>query len=293
MVMTVLALACGAGIGMGILALLYACAPGLMPRSATRREGRRGSVAPSMRIPSWTPRLALGAGFAVLAGILTRWPAAMVLAAAGGAGVPSLLVATGRSKATARTEAIAVWTELLRDTLAAASGLSQAIVATAPVAPDAIRTEVAMFAARLSNGIPIPEATRMFADELADPSADLVACALILAATARAQRLVDLLGSLADSMREEVAMRLRVESGRASARSGVRTIVLFSLGFAVLLSVVARSYLQPFGSSSGQFMLLVTGAFDAAGILLMVRLIRDSSPQRLLLGDRAASRARR
>ena len=47
-------------------------------------------------------------------------------------------------------------------------------------------------------------------------------CALILASTARAQRLVDLLGALAESMREEIAMRLRVESGRAQpeAESG-------------------------------------------------------------------------
>ena len=63
----------------------------------------------------------------------------------------------------------------MRDTLAAASGLSQAIVATASVAPDAIRTEVQMLASRLSNGMSIPEATRMFADEVADPSCDLVA----------------------------------------------------------------------------------------------------------------------
>ena len=78
----------------------------------------------------------------------------------------------------------------------------------------------------------------MFADEIADPSADLVVCALTLAASARAQRLVDLLGALAGSMREEVAMRLRVESGRASARSGVRTIIVFSAGFVALLALL-------------------------------------------------------
>ena len=77
-------------------------------------------------------------------------------------------------------------------------------------------------------------------------------------------------------------MRLRIESGQGIARSGVRTIVLFSLGFAVLLALVARSYLQPFGSPSGEVMLLLSGAFDAAGIVSMVRLVRDVAPQRLL-----------
>ncbi len=83
---------------------------------------------------------------------------------------------------------------MLRDTLAAASGLSQSIMSTASVAPDPIRAEVEALSLRLSNGMSIPDALRMFADEVADPSADLVVCALMLAATARAQRLVDLLG---------------------------------------------------------------------------------------------------
>jgi tight adherence protein B len=283
-VMTILSLACGAGVGIGIIVLLRVCGPGVAPLgSATRSwDGKSGASLRRNQRPSWIPKLVLGVVSAAVVGILTRWPAAIVIAAAGGAGLPSVLDVTGRSTATARTEAIAVWTELLRDTLAAASGLSQAIVATASVAPEAIRAEVGMLASRLSNGMPIPEATRIFADEVADPSCDLVACALILAATARAQRLVDLLGALADSMREEVAMRLRIEAGRASARSGVRTIVLFSLGFATLLALVARSYLQPFGSSSGEVMLLLSGAFDAAGIVLMVRFVRDVAPQRLL-----------
>jgi Flp pilus assembly protein TadB len=131
----------------------------------------------------------------------------------------------------------------------------------------------------------MPEALRMFAGQLSDPSADLVVCALILASTARAQRLVDLLGALAESMREEIAMRLRVESGRASARSGVRTIVLFSIGFALMLSLLCHSYLQPFGTSSGQIVLLMAGGCDVAGIVLMLKLVRDVDAPRLLLPD--------
>ena len=96
----------------------------------------------------------------------------------------------------------------------------------------------------------------------------------MLAAAARAQRLVELLGALAEAMREEVAMRLRVESSRASARSGVRTITLFSVGFAGLIALVARAYLAPFGSASGQLALVLAGTLEAAGIVLMMRLVR-------------------
>jgi tight adherence protein B len=98
-----------------------------------------------------------------------------------------------------------------------------------------------------------------------------------LATTHRAQRLVDLLGALADSTRDVVAMRLRVEASRASARSGVRLVLCFSVGFVALLSVAARSYLAPFGSVTGQLVLLVIGVLYGAGLLLMVRLVRHDA----------------
>src|SRR5262249_36955946 len=49
----------------------------------------------------------------------------------------------------ARTEAIATWTEMLRDTIGAAHGLESAIAATAPVAPGPIHDEIGALAARL------------------------------------------------------------------------------------------------------------------------------------------------
>ena len=63
--------------------------------------------------------------------LLTRWPVAAVVRRARRIGIaPPFSGPPMRSKRrTARTEAIAAWTELFRDTLAAASGLSQAIIA--------------------------------------------------------------------------------------------------------------------------------------------------------------------
>ena len=287
MELTVLAVCCGVGIAAGLLGLLSSLRPRRPQRSnGASGEGQRWRIEEhriSLHGAAWRWPLTLAVIFAGLIAVLTRWPAAVLLAACVGIGLPSLIRVTRRTNATARTEAIALWTELLRDTLAAASGLSQSIMATASVAPEPIRKEVGTLAWRLSNGTPAHEALRMFAEEIADPSADLVVCALMLASTARAQRLVDLLGALSDSMHEEVAMRLRVESGRASARSGVRTIIVFSVSFACLLALVARAYLAPFDSASGQLALLVAGAFEAAGILLMIRLLREPVAPRLLL----------
>jgi len=288
-VTTILALSCGVGVGVGLITIVIAI------RSDSEEEALKQGLAGlavddgkgrliPRRLGPKAFRILLSLMLGLLVGTVTRWPVAGVLTAAGSVGLPSFMKATRRGNRTVRTEAIATWTEFLRDTLAAASGLSQAIIATASVSPEPIHEEVGALAARLATGMHMSEALRMFADELADPSADLVVCALMLATEVRAQRLVDLLGTLSESMREEVAMRLRVDAGRTSARSGVRTIVLFSGCFAAIIALVARAYLEPFASSQGEVALLVAGAFDAAGIVLMTRLVRDPSPLRLLGG---------
>ena len=94
-------------------------------------------------------RMAGMVGAAVLVGALTGWPVAAVLAGAAVFALPSLLRGgRDRARRVARTEAIAGWAEMLRDTLAAAAGLEQAIVATAEVSPAPIRSEVTDLAAR-------------------------------------------------------------------------------------------------------------------------------------------------
>jgi Flp pilus assembly protein TadB len=175
---------------------------------------------------------------------------------------------------------------LLRDALAASAGLAQAIVVTASSAPIPIRPQVGVLATRLSNGMSLEAALRSFALEVDDPSAEFLVCALLLAATSRAQKLVEVLSALADSIREDVSMHLRVDASRASARSSVRTVVLFSLGFACTLAVVAHSYLSPFGTAIGQLVLGVVGLFYATGLVLMVRLVRPTPEIRLLDPER-------
>ena len=166
--------------------------------------------------------------------------------------------------------------------MAASAGLSQAIIATAPLSPLAIRPATTRLAARMGAGMQPREALLHFADEVADPSADRVVCALLMAVSARAQRLGDLLAALADSTRDEVSQQLRIETSRASVRSGVRTVVVFSVAFAVLLSLVARTYLEPFGTPQGQVVLVAVAGLYGAGLTLMVSLARPPAAVRLL-----------
>lgn len=250
-------------------------------RTDRERDFGGARAAGDKSAPSRVPAIAALAVGLVVA-VTTRWVVAAAAAAAATAWLPSLFRTTAAGRRTERLEAIATWTELLRDTLAAAAGLGQAVIATAELAPKAIQAAVTALAARISNGVAMDDALRVFAAEVDEPSGDLVVCALLLAASAQSQRLTDLLGALAQSCREEVAMHLRVEASRASARSSVRTVALFSLAFAGLLFVVAHSYLLPFGTATGQFVLLLVCSCYAAGLWLMVRLIRPRRSHRLL-----------
>jgi hypothetical protein len=221
----------------------------------------------------------------VAAGLLTGWPVAVPVVVVACIGVPRLFRRTSGSVSVERIEAIATWTEMLQGTLAASAGLGQAIVATAPLSPTAIRGATTRLAARLGAGSAPHAALDQFAQELADPCADRVVCALQLAMAARAQRLGDLLAALADSTRDEVALRLRIETSRASVRSSVRIVLVFSLAFAAALVIMAHAYLAPFGSAQGQIVLAVVGTLYAVGLTMMVALARPPAPVRLLGGQ--------
>jgi len=64
--------------------------------------------------------------------------------------------------------------------------------------------------------------------------------------------------------------------------------MIFSLGFALLMFVAAHSYLSPFGTAAGQIVLVAVGACYAAGLTLMVRLVRPRQGARLLVGRTAS-----
>ena len=269
-----IAVACGLGLGAGLVGL------GLSWwGDRTHRTGRTASR--SMPPGEWRVVLLAAIG-GVVAFLVTGWPAAVPIAGVAIVGLPRLLRQTSNSAAITRIEAIATWTEMLQGTLTASAGLGQAIMATAPLAPLPIRAATVRLSARLEAGAQSREALLQFADELDDPSADRVVCALLLATAARAQRLGDLLASLADSTRDEVALRLRIETSRASVRSGVRTVLVFSVSFAVGLAVLARPYLAPFETVQGQLVLSAVGALYAVGLTLMVSLARAPAPVRLL-----------
>jgi tight adherence protein B len=265
----------GAGLGGGVLVVTY----GVLGRQVFGRANREG------RRPM-TPRLVLRVGGAVGAGLAmygaTHWVAGGILVVVGAAMAPRLT--SGRSdyrREIALVEAVASWTEMLRDTIAAAAGLEQAIVATGPIAPYPVAGPVSRLAGRLEFES-LPDALRRFADEVDHPTCDFVVAALVIAAEKEARDLGPLLGQLAVCARDEAKMRTRIWIDRAKTRTSVTVIASCVVVFAGGLLLFSRAYLEPYDSLGGQIMLLVIGGLFAVSLAGMDRMGRIDMPERFM-----------
>ena len=246
--------------GLGFAAGLWLIVTGVRP---LQTDGVGPEVKTYRPIDLRRPALGVAAGLVLL--VLTRWPVAFAAGFAAGWFAPDLIGAkAAQQRDIARTEALASWTEMLRDTLAGAHGLEEAIVTSAAVAPEPIHTEVAALAERLRRR-PIEEALDDFGRDLAHPIGDLVVTALMLAAGGSSGDLRELLGTLAVSARDEAGMRLRVEATRARLRTAVRVISLCTASTALGLVILNRSYLESYETVTGQVVLaLVLWAWGVA-----------------------------
>ncbi|MEZ0165120.1 type II secretion system F family protein [Kineococcus sp. LSe6-4] len=248
-------------------------------------RGRAGgpSARPARRWGTSGRRLALAAGAGVLALVLTRWVVAGVGVGLLVAGWHRLLGGSAaEQRGTARIEALATWTESLRDTIAGATGLEQAIPATAATSAPALRPALNLLVDRLRVREPLPEALLRFADDVDDPGADVVVAALVLNARLRGPGLRDVLSALAASTREELDVRRRIEAGRRSIRRSVQIVLLIVLGVMGLLAVFNRDYVAPYGSFTGQLVLVVVAALLLAGLAWLRRLARLDPHDRFL-----------
>ncbi|MFG2943490.1 type II secretion system F family protein [Streptomyces sp. NPDC048282] len=268
----------GLGTGGGLTLLLHAWWPPTAGRARPRwrREPRRYAG-------RW---LAIAAAAGLLVGVFTGWVVGGVLAAMGAWSLPRILGArTAERERTARIEGVAGWTEMLRDTLAAAAGLEQTILATAVHAPQDIRPQVADMAARLERGERLPSALRNLAADLEDPTADLVVASLILSAQHQARQLGPLLGELAATARAMVEMRHRIEASRARTHTTMRVVVVTTLTFAGALVLFNPQFLSPYDSAAGQLVLLLIGALFTVAFVWLRRMARIDEPGRFFFAD--------
>ncbi len=268
------------GLGLLLLVVFWQGVPVRDPGtpSLLRRAGGGGKL---------SARLTVGLGVGLVTLVVTRWP---VLAIALGllAAYWDRIAGGGSEERIAiqRLEGLAVWTESLRDTIAGAVGLEQAIPSSVEATPSILRPPLNLLVDRLRIRTPLPDALLGFADDLDDPSADTVVAALVLNARLRGPGLRDVLTALAVSTREELDMRRRIESSRRSVRRSVRLILGIVLSVAGAMVLLNGSYVQSYDGVIGQLVLFVVCLLFLAGLLWLRRLAKPSAVERIL-GDQS------
>lgn len=277
-----LAVALGAVAGLGLFLLVVSIVGA--PQRPPGKPGKR-------KLPGGhqlTTRIAVAVVVGGIGLLVTRWVVAGIALAllaafwdrvAGGDAQERLGIA--------RLDAMASWTESLRDTIAGAVGLEQAIPATAVNAGAVIRPSLNLLVDRLRIREPLPDALIAFAGDMDDPSADVICAALVLNARLRGPGLRDVLTALAVSAREELDLRRRIEASRKSVRRSVRIVLVIVLGVMGALAVFNRHYVEPYSSLQGEIVLIVVIALLAGGLLWLRSLGATRHTERFLVPTEA------
>lgn len=160
-----------------------------------------------------------------------------VLAVIAGAAVVlwPLIVGGGKAEraALAKLDALAQWTESLRDLAQKGAGLESVIPKTIPTASEVLAPSLRHLSFRLSVRVPLPEALSLFADEVDDAGADLVVAALALSARQRKGQLSRVLSALSSALRQELEARTRIMRERNVVRreaaqvAGLSAVLVF------------------------------------------------------------------
>jgi hypothetical protein len=268
--------AAGSLAGLGLF--LVACGLRGTARTGPRPTRRRGSG----RWPAQVA-LAVATGLGVL--VVTSWPVGAALAGGLASRLPGAFGGrAARARDLARVEAVATWAGQLRDMLVAGSGIMETIEVTAPLAPRPIREEVGLLALRMRRGQLVP-ALRRFAADVDDPTAHLVAGALIAASTEHVGHLGDLLGTLAGRTREQAAMRCRVEADRRPVRTQARLIMVTTLVCVLGLFAFDRPLVAAYDSPAGQGVLALVGGCFLGAFALLARMGRLERPAGFVLAE--------
>ncbi len=276
---TIAAVVAGSLIGLGVF-MASAAWRGTLRLS--RRAGDEASLCQGILRSRYVRFGLVGIGALIGTWSLTGWTfAAMTIAAV--VTMAGIAASRHRLRRDERVlvEAVAVWTEQLRDTLAGSNGLEQTIVATSGYAPVPLRAPLERLVASMSY-VPVAQGLTRFARDVNHPTADFVVAALSTAATRQVRELGALLGHLASCARDEARMHTRIWVGRSRTRSAVRIIASVVVVFVGGLVVLSPEYLAPYRTSEGQFVLSGVVLLFFVALLGMQKLSVVAAPDRFV-----------
>ncbi len=273
--------------GLAILGIFIAVF-GILPapeKSGPKPPSRLLTVITTTRVKLGRTRLIL-IGVGIAAGIIlwtvTGWILWTVIVPLIMIGVPFLLGRGSEPDKLARLEGLETWTRGLAGLTISGSSLEQTIIASVGSSPEAIREEVTTLAARLNARWPTRVALRKFADDLADPTGDLIVAHLLLAERVRGAGLANALEDLAQSISEEVSVRRKIEADRAKPRQAVRITVLATVVLIGILPFIGQ-FMAPYKTPFGQLLLAIWIGFDVVMLLWLKKITAGKPTPRILV----------
>lgn len=225
--------------------------------------------------------LLIAAGVAgLLVASVSGWPVAGLGTAVVVLYAPTLLgVKAERQLEIDRAKAIASWTEMTRDTVAAGRGLEEALMSASAVSATVIQPEMRNFRRRAQHR-DIEIALEGVADDLAHPAADFVIAALLNAARHNARDMAALLARLSDAIRDEVDMRVEVNARRAGIRTEAKSVIVVVLVTVVGTTLYANEFVAAYNTVTGQVVMALILLLFAGGTFALLRLSRFAAPDR-------------
>lgn len=240
------------------------------PRRLTPAQRRRGATI--------LAATALGGALWLVTGYFVALPALPAIALL----LPHLLPRSSEKAPIERLNALEEWTRSLSAVLGAQAGLEGAIITSRTSVGDPIKREVSRLAARLQAGVPTKAALESFADDLDDPTGDVLAGSLLLGSFRRGPGLAKVLDGAAEMISDDVAARREIEADRAKPRANARIITVIAVVVLLLLFVANPTYVEPYKTLFGQVILSTLTAMFLASLWWMNIASRSPKNRRIL-----------
>jgi tight adherence protein B len=209
--------------------------------------------------------------------LMTGWYILVLVLPAAVLGLPVLVQKAPATTDIQRLTDLDAWVRSLAGILVGGgSGLEQALRASLGGAPSTIRPHLGRLIARLDAQQPIKPALELWAHDMNDHTADIVAMALILESERREGGVGDALAELADSVSNQVKARRQIEADRTGYRVSARIVTAITL-VVIGLMIFSGTGVEPYQTPVGQFIALVLlGAIT--GCLLWIRSLSAGKP---------------
>ncbi len=218
-----------------------------------------------------------GVGFAAVTGMSVM----VVVVPVAVVGLPMLLSAPA-NRDIEMLEALDRWVRGLAATLPTGRSITDAVRVSVRNAPATLTGSLALLVARLDERWTAPEALRAMADELDSPDADAVLAALALAAERGGTGATATLHALADSIQDRLKAQREIETERAKPRIVVRQVTVVTVTVLALALVFGREFFAPYGTPTGQVILLSLLALYVASLLMLRRMTNPRRRDRIL-----------